>query len=207
MKKLLQRSASIILFFYITLLAPALTHAAALDNWHWRNPLPPSNLLTGVAYGKETYVAVGELGTVISSVNGTAWVKSNTGINNSLHKVAFGDNRFVAVGEDIGTYDVILTSTDGVHWEKYSRALYRLNNVSYGAGCFVTVGVFGIMLSSCDGPSWKWYKPLTEATLADSAFGNDTFVIVGENGLILQSDSLAGRGNAMPWLQLLILDR
>ena len=170
MKKLPQSGALISPFFYITLLASAFTDVVVPDNWRWRNPLPNSNLLAGVAYGKETYVAVGELGAIISSVNGTVWVKSNTDITKSLHKVAFSDNRFVAVGEDIGTYDVILTSTDGVHWEKYSRALYRLNNVSFDAGGFVTAGVFGIILNSCDGPSWTWHKPYTESGPADSAF-------------------------------------
>lgn len=42
----------------------------ALDNWHWRNPLPQGNTLFGVTYGNGTFVAVADYGTIITSPDG-----------------------------------------------------------------------------------------------------------------------------------------
>jgi hypothetical protein len=31
----------------------------ALNDWHWRNPLPQGNSLFGITYGNGTFIAVG----------------------------------------------------------------------------------------------------------------------------------------------------
>lgn len=90
------------------------THATAdaLDNWHWRNPIPPAYHLRSVVYTNNLFVVVGDSGTVLTSQNGTNWtVQSVTG-GGTLSAVTHGNGRFVAVGSVGQT----ATSTDGFNW-------------------------------------------------------------------------------------------
>lgn len=48
--------AGILIYSLIT----SLESADPLDNWHWRNPLPQDKSLSGIAYGKSIFVAVGD---------------------------------------------------------------------------------------------------------------------------------------------------
>jgi len=48
-------------------LLPGNSSADPLDHWHWRNPLPQGNNLLGMAYGNCTFIAVGDLGTILQS--------------------------------------------------------------------------------------------------------------------------------------------
>jgi hypothetical protein len=70
---------------------------------------------------------------------------------NSINSVAFGNGRFVAVG-DFGT---VLTSTDGLSWSVQDPlGGPGLRKVTYGNGLFVSVGDAGTILTSSDGSNW-----------------------------------------------------
>src|SRR6266478_4763922 len=71
-----------------------------VGTWTLRQPLPTANKLNGVAYGDGKYVAVGELGTIIVSGDGTNWSRVASHTKASLVGVACGDRGFVAVGEN-----------------------------------------------------------------------------------------------------------
>src|SRR3989442_10445515 len=45
--------------------------ADPLDAWTWRNPLPTGNYLNGITYGDDQFVALGDLGTIVTSAYGT----------------------------------------------------------------------------------------------------------------------------------------
>src|SRR3954465_1893723 len=49
----------------------------ALDNWHWRQPVPQGNNLSSIAFGNGLYVAVGDDATILTSTNATAWQTHN----------------------------------------------------------------------------------------------------------------------------------
>jgi hypothetical protein len=99
--------------------------ADPLNNWHWRNPLPNGNLpfgphsLNSVIYTNGEFVAVGDIGVVCVSTNGTNWTESLTATTSDLQSVIFGQGLFVAAGTD----GVIETSTNGTHWMIQNRAL------------------------------------------------------------------------------------
>ena len=113
-----------------------------------------------------------------------------------LLDIAWGDGRFVAVGKSGN----IVTSTDGVHWE---RSLLEtdcdLISVAYGNGRFVAVGLgrvvsgapsvggggvpansllFGLVLTSSDGLNWT-PQPSPSPYPGEIAFGNGVFVLTG----------------------------
>jgi len=59
-----------------------------------------NNSLYGVAYGSNTFVAVGEKGTIVTSSDGATWVPRTSGTTNLLWAVVYGNGTFVAVGDD-----------------------------------------------------------------------------------------------------------
>jgi hypothetical protein len=59
-----------------------------------------------VTYGDGLFVAVGDGGAILTSLNGVAWTQRTSPTSNWLWSVAYGNGTFVAVGE----YSTILTS-------------------------------------------------------------------------------------------------
>ena len=88
------------------------------SNWVKRDPLPPGINLSSVACGNGVFVAVGDSGWILRSLDGTTWTLKNPGTVNDLYSVTFGNNLFVAVGAG-GT---VLVSSDGATWTEKNRA-------------------------------------------------------------------------------------
>jgi hypothetical protein len=108
-----------------------------LERWHWRNPLPQGNTLHNVVFANGSWMAVGELGTLLHSGDGTNWVCRQTGVMDELRDGAYGGGTFVVVG-DFGT---VLTSPDGITWTpRYAGTFHSLNGVAYADSQFVAVG-------------------------------------------------------------------
>ena len=175
------------LFFVICLCFASYTLTAeSLDQWHRRNPLPTADRLYGVAFGHNTFVAVGLGGATASSMDGTNWVSVNSGSAEHLYGVTYGGGTFVAVGAS----GKILYS-DGTNWNgANSGSAALLNAVTYGGGTFVAIGdvdFFGnaTILTSGDGVSWNPADSGVPGLLTAVTYGNRSFVAVGETGLIL----------------------
>src|ERR1051325_4207560 len=98
-----------ILFLVVVVLN---AQGSILDQWHWRNPLPQGNQLNNVVFVNGNYISIGELGTILTSTDGTNWVRRESGTTDTLRDCAYGAGRYVVVG-DFGT---VLSSTDLVTW-------------------------------------------------------------------------------------------
>src|ERR1700722_16673433 len=70
------------------------------------------SFLWGIAAGPSGLVAVGTGGTILTSADGTTWVRRASGPTSWLVGVAYGAGQYVAVGDN-GT---ILLSPDGIGW-------------------------------------------------------------------------------------------
>jgi photosystem II stability/assembly factor-like uncharacterized protein len=134
------------------------TLAEPLDNWYWRNPLPQGNPLNGIVYANDSFITVGDAGTILTSTdNGITWLKKVSGVIIPLNRITYGNNTFVAVGD----YGTVLTSTDnGNTWTKrLSETTIDLNEVAFANNTFVTVGTSGKIFTSNDnGVTWtsRW---------------------------------------------------
>ena len=145
-----------------------------LDNWVVRES-GTTQWLWSVAFGNNTFVAVGENGTILTSGDGHTWAPSESGTTQYLRRVAFGNNIFVVVG----TSGTIITSRDGHTWTPVdsgtAEALYGL---VFGNNTFVAVGDKGTTLTSTDGLTW-----ISGSSPGDYfsaiAFGNGQFVATG----------------------------
>ena len=144
--------------------------------------------LSGITFGNNTLVVVGDNGTISRSTdNGSSWDNStNRPTSENLYSISFGNSTFVSVGDN-GT---IIKSTDnGSSWDNVtSPTKNKLKGVGFGNSVFVAVGYTGNILRSTDnGSSWDNVTSPTTNSLESITFGNSTFVVVGHNGNILRS--------------------
>jgi hypothetical protein len=148
---------------------------AESQTWNWRKPLPQANDLNAIAYGAETFVAVGNAGTILRQQGG-AWQVVSQRSGSTFFGVTFGLDTFVIVGAG----GSILTSADGNEWnERLSGTTQDLHSVKYLDGTFIAVGKEGTLLTSPDAVSWVKRESNTDLNLAGVAFGNGRFVAVG----------------------------
>ena len=117
--------------------------------------------------GGGRFVAVGGDRTVYSS-DGDRWQPSLSYDLWDLRGVTWGNDRFVAVGDN-GT---IAHSKDGSRWRRVRKVATRaeLQGVTWGGGRFVAVGSDGTVVQSADGESWQSVSDTgTAATLTGVA--------------------------------------
>uniref|UniRef100_UPI00110CB7FE X2-like carbohydrate binding domain-containing protein n=1 Tax=Paenibacillus sinopodophylli TaxID=1837342 RepID=UPI00110CB7FE len=159
----------------------------------------PTKAIKDAAYGNNVYIAVGDDGAVVKSVDANHWVKvkgrsdSNyIGVSDpsafSFLGVAYGNGLFVAVGLE----GVILTSPDGDNWtQRNAGGTFNLSAVEYltfnGTGAFYALAV-GKYVTSTDGINWTSVIPT--GLPADKPI---TQVTVGNNGTRLAFGSYEGK--------------
>jgi hypothetical protein len=154
--------------------------------WQVQNPLPSGAAYAGVVVGNGTLVAVGQRGTVLAGpARGGVFTIRPSGTEKDLKAVAFGGNRFVAVGA-AGT---VVSSLDGVAWAPAASGTDQdLGAVAFGNGRFVAVSRDGAVLTSTDGQTWtKGELPPSPGKVGGLAFGAGLFVVVDEAGRIRTS--------------------
>ncbi|MGD8190189.1 tandem-95 repeat protein [Brevibacillus ginsengisoli] len=141
-----------------------------------------SSSLWGIAYGGNTYVAVGDGGTVLTSGNGTTWSKNIVlgEEGNSFLNVMFANNMFIAVSDSRKIY----TSGDGMNWTPQFTSTVPLYGIGYGNSKYVAVGAGEVAIST-NGTSW------TSSDLSDTYYsidyGNGKYVAAGAGGKLLTS--------------------
>jgi len=119
--------------------------------------------LTNVRANGTTVVATGSDGRIIvSQDDGRTWDAVVSGVGSNLRGVAYGDGRWLAVG-DLGAAS---TSTDALHWQPVdlgSAGAFRA--VTYTSGYWVAGANEGTVLVSRDGTeTWVSATPTERAS-------------------------------------------
>lgn len=158
--------------------------------WNAAMPVAGGEQMNGLAYGNNTYVAVGSGGAIASNTGAAAsgaWTAQASGTTQNLNGVSFLHGVFVAVGAQ-GT---LLTSPDGVTWTaRASHTGQNLWHAAFGAATYVAVGESGTILSSSDSATWQLQTSPTIANFYSICFGtNSQFVAVGDAGAVAYSTS------------------
>jgi hypothetical protein len=154
-----------------------------LNNWTDYYP-QPGPALYALAYGSNTWVAVGYLGAIWTSINGAGWQIQTLGNGTDLTGIVYAQNKFVAVGDQ----GLTMNSPDGIIWStNNSTTTAHLNGIVYGQGDFLAVGVNGTMVLSKDGIHWSPHSLNTTANFTSIAYGDGYFAVVGLEGEILTS--------------------
>ena len=158
-----------------------------------------NNQINDVAFGNNTWVAVGQNGKIAYSTdNGRSWtaVPAGTAANQSgfrnvtsVNAVAFANNMFIAVGGDGTNASLagISYSTDGRTWTAVaSPPQGGWNGIAYGGGRWVIVGGFAQSVPtqtaySTDGRTWTTVdvSGAIPSSVYGVAFANSRFVATG----------------------------
>lgn len=139
-----------------------------------------TNDLTGIAWGNGAFVAIGTVGTILRSPDGINWARHDTGVDETLRSITFGNDRFLTLGSSN-----CLVSPDGVSWTEYSVPMMNVESVCFGNGRFVSVGGGSVLVpegeirESTDGATWRLW-PQGTAVYHDIVFANGYFTAVGE---------------------------
>ncbi len=202
------------LIILLPLTAGARSAFPILDNWVNENNFTTKQLNAVADNGAGTmYVAVGNSGTFLSSVDANYWkATSITGFTKNLLGVAFAPGigtgtaggRFVAVGDT----KTIYYSDDGVTWlsSVTSNLAGNFKAVTYGNGIFVVVGDSGRIYNSTDGILWTQPQPkfITGSTLyavlwvpSEELFiavGSGSTVMLSQDGALWVKSTISGAG-------------
>ena len=201
----------------VYVVAGSTSHVSS-DGVNWTMSRGP---LDSVAFGNGRFVALPTTLSItaltpprtVHSTNGVDWVEdfqpsyiAAQGTGEVIH----GDGLFVG---EASQWNGVMTTTDGTDWccrFKGGVAPEVLNGgLAHGRGYFVWAGVGTFdtsnrpfIYSSTNGVSWQTRfapssfpgatDPTLKGTARGAAFGNDTFVFVGDGGFILQSGNLGG---------------
>ena len=138
--------------------------------------------LNGITFGNNTFVAVGERGTVrYSSDNGSSWDNGTSGTTREFYEIAYGDNTFVAVGQS-GRHSY--SSNNGTSWDNGTWSdTDHVTGVEFGNNTFIGSSSTNLTKSTDNGANWN----LIGAGLKvyDVAFGNSMFLACGAEGAIV----------------------
>jgi hypothetical protein len=145
----------------------------------------------GVTFGKGLFVAVGDLGLIMSSADGTNWGAQVSGIvGDFLSGVAYGNGTFVVAG-DTG---ILLLSPNGTNWTLESSPGFgtnSINSVAFGNGRFVAAVNDGSIWSSADGTNWIAEFPSGgENLFGMGVYQRDQFIATGALGTTLLGGSV-----------------
>ena len=164
------------------------------DKWKegisWREQTTnTTNNLLSIAFGNGLWVAVGEEGTILTSIDGISWTKQTSNTTERLYGISYNNGIWVVVG----SRGVILTSSNGTAWTKrVSNTTKYLTNITYGNGVWVAIGHTTIVTSN-NGISWtlrmSWDTYNSNYPLQKVAYGNGMWVIAGHKGHIFTSSN------------------
>ncbi len=169
---------------------PVIVTSKDVVNGPYQYLSPGDQLLHGVVYG-DKFVAVGDAGTIITSVDGVNWTsqtfRSDDFPSDDLHNVTYGNGTYVAVGVN----GVVLTSSDGNKWMMVGRLdVQDLTGAAYGDGTIVAVGSDiggGMITYRSDSGTWSYHIIDYRADIQAIAYGNNTFVLGGESSQLWQN--------------------
>ncbi len=157
--------------------------------------------LKGISFGNGGFVVVGAFDStvVLTSDNGTNWVDATSGAGTlswqSFGAVQFVGDRFLASGFHSKIRHSI---NNGASFQTNQTGSQSTPAFAYGNGIYLAAGVdldssnADINLISVDGQTWNALTTAAQDDREAAVFFNNTFLTVGKNGSIRQSDVFGG---------------
>jgi hypothetical protein len=124
------------------------------DGDHWEQTLDAElgGEAAALTFGGGRFVIVTPgRGQVFTSTDGKTWASASLGERTRPRKVAWGNDRFVTVG-DAGE---AFTSTDGLTWTRVKLPAEDLQDLVFGQGKFIAIDRLAKVLTSTDGVQWS----------------------------------------------------
>ena len=163
--------------------------------WEWQT-VPDARGLNSVAASADHVVAVGT--TILVSPDALNW--HNLGLFDPvLRSVAYGNGRFVAVGDD----GSVVTSTDAFDWTTVETVPSKdLSTVIYHSGRFLFSGEDSFIFATMDGKEFQLISQLAGRRISDISVGNGRLLAVGSGTRsTFSSGTVAISGDGQHWEQ------
>lgn len=161
----------------------AATSGVGLIGAEWQDRFFRANI-NSIAWSSSLslFIAVGRIGSVYTSPNGTTWTQQNIGATVEFKVAVWTGTAFCIAGGGEAW-----RSTDGVSWTQTSSAMGNINAMAVGTGLILAVGDTGVArTSSDDGQTWATLATGTTNNLTAVAWrsylGANRFVAVGGTG-------------------------
>ena len=149
-----------------------------------------------VAYGNNKFVAIDHLGNIVTSTDGSTWLKSYQQFLNPVNiyetswiGIAYGNNKFVALGYD----GYVTTSANGETWSSavkpFESTTFPFTSITYGNEKFIAMDKKSMVFSSTDGVNWTPNPSIisTSYIWKGITFGQNNFVAISSEGYISTS--------------------
>ena len=143
-----------------------------------------SDNIRSIAFGNGRFVAVGDGGKILVSIDGSKWTPANSSTSESLVSVKWNGNKFVAVGDN----QTMIESNNGIDWNIVCSIKYSgmFCDIAFHEDEFVVVGGGGIWHSSDQSVGTKRLFD-QEAGLESIVWGKDKYVAIEGTGRIFSS--------------------
>ncbi len=165
-------------------------------NWASQPGVPANYDIGGIAFGNGTYVEAGYKRTgqppeVFSKSAGGEWAQRDSKLEENLMNASFGLGVFLVYGQD----GALATSPDGVEWTpRTAPHTGFIWDMASNGQHLVAAAQWGRLLISPDGINWTKHETDLPWHLTDIAYGDGTFVAVGWDGQMVQSDRVTTTG-------------
>jgi len=153
------------------------------DGFSWAAQNPGLTLrAASLATGDGRFIFAGNPGTNVISMDGTNWFERPSGTDQGIYTIGFGAGVFLCIDTDLSTF----ISADASNWVQQAPVtVFRPAAVAFGNGCFVTGGSGGMEYGTLGS---AWTLAAAACLPRDICFGDGTFVAVGFQEAIVQSD-------------------
>jgi hypothetical protein len=152
--------------------------------WHAVEPRPATNDLQGVTFHDGRYYVSGDRGLVLSTADGTNWVRHQTPTERLLSGITGFPGGLVATGDD----GAMVFSADGIDWAALPTLTTNwLFRVRYVNGSLFTVGQAGVIYQSANGIDWQSRESGVTQWLNDVSWVDGHYYIAGTQGTMLAS--------------------
>jgi len=165
---------------------------AAGATWSSRTNTARSNLRAVAANAQGRFVAVGDGGVALTSVDSISWAALVLGTERNMRSIECVNGTFIAVGEN-GT---ILRSRDGQAWTARTSPLPTMNIADVACnrnGRWLAVGANGnagaVIVSEDDGMTWNTVVENPGALANLCVEYGDCWLVGGAQGQVLTSDT------------------
>jgi type II secretory pathway pseudopilin PulG len=126
---------------------------------------------------------------------GSLWTSRTAASAQSWVAVAYGDGRYVAVGNN-----AVMTSTDGITWTSGTPATSdEWWGVAYGNSIWVAVSYNGTVMTSTNGTAWTQRFPPAGNEYFGVTYGNGLFVAVGETATGSPNNQIITSPDGINW--------
>jgi hypothetical protein len=145
--------------------------ALSLDRWKQVNDPSQTETLYDIAFGNNTYVAIGNNNTILASRDSVLWERQTIEGINGAQQITFGAGTFVLTSRD-QTY----LSTDGKLWKPATeKGPSAAASLQFATGVFLQ-SYMKALYTSTDGQTWK-ENPFDDLRAGLVAYGAGQFIV------------------------------